>query len=50
MAMEGLRLPVSNGVIGNTIEESLKNLGRIAAPGMIETDEQILAIMVGKPT
>lgn len=50
MAMEGLRLPLSNGVIGNTIEESLKNIGRIAAPGMLETDEQILAIMIGKPT
>lgn len=50
MAMEGLRLPLSNGVIGNTIEESLKNIGRIAAPGMLETDEQILAIMVGKPS
>ncbi|HEY9070225.1 MAG TPA: L-serine ammonia-lyase, iron-sulfur-dependent, subunit alpha [Candidatus Ozemobacteraceae bacterium] len=50
MAMEGLRLPVSNGVIGTTIEESLKNIGRIAAPGMLETDEQILAIMVGKPS
>lgn len=50
MAMEGLRLPLSNGVIGNTIEESLRNIGRIAAPGMLETDEQILAIMVGKPS
>ena len=49
MAMNGLKLPVSNGVLGKTIEESLANIGLIAAPGMIQTDDQILSIMLGKP-
>ncbi len=49
MAMRGLRLPTTNGVLGDTLESSLANIGLIAAPGMIETDDQILAIMLGKP-
>ena len=49
MALEGVVLPPSNGVLGNTVEESLRNIGLVAAPGMVETDDQILAIMIGKP-
>jgi L-cysteine desulfidase len=49
MARQGLKLPTSNGVLGSTLEESLLNIGKIAAPGMIETDDQILSIMLGKP-
>lgn len=50
MAMKGLKLPTTNGVLGDSIESSLANIGRIAAPGMIQTDDQILAIMLGKPS
>ena len=50
MAIKGLRLPISNGVLGNCIESSLANIGRIATQGMIQTDEQILSIMLNKPT
>jgi L-cysteine desulfidase len=49
MAVRGLKLPTTNGVLGDCIESSLANIGLIAAPGMIETDDQILAIMLGKP-
>ncbi len=49
MAVRGLRLPTTNGVLGDDIESSLANIGLIAAPGMIETDDQILSIMLGKP-
>ena len=49
MAEKGLELPITNGVLGKDLETSLANIGRIAAPGMIETDDQILAIMLGKP-
>ncbi len=49
MAMKGLKLPITNGVLGDCIETSLANIGRIAAPGMVQTDDQILAIMLGKP-
>mgnify|MGYP003342538412 CR=1 FL=1 len=46
---KGLRLPTTNGVLGDDIETSLANIGRIASQGMVETDDQILAIMLGKP-
>ncbi len=49
MALKGLKLPITNGVLGDCIETSLANIGRIAAPGMVQTDDQILAIMLGKP-
>lgn len=49
MAVRGLRLPTTNGVLGENIESSLANIGLIAAPGMIETDDQILSIMLGRP-
>lgn len=49
MAMCGLKLPTTNGVLGEDLESSLANIGLIAAPGMIGTDDQILAIMLGKP-
>jgi len=49
MAMRGLRLPTTNGVLGENLESSLANIGLIAAPGMVETDDQILSIMLGKP-
>ena len=48
LAMRGVRLPNTNGVLGDTIEESLANVGRIAAPGMLDTDTQILGIMTGR--
>ncbi len=49
IACHGVTLPSTNGVLGDTIEESLRNVGRIAAPGMLPTDDQILEIMMGKP-
>ena len=49
MALKGLKLPITNGVLGDCIETSLANIGRIAAPGMVQTEDQILAIMLGKP-
>ena len=49
LAMHGLKLPTTNGVLGENLESSLANIGLIAAPGMVETDDQILAIMLGKP-
>jgi L-cysteine desulfidase len=48
-AKKGLRLPTTNGVLGDRLETSLANIGLIAAPGMLETDDQILAIMMGRP-
>jgi L-cysteine desulfidase len=48
LAMQGIGIPVSDGIVGADGQESLKNLGRIAAQGMRGTDEEILSIMQGK--
>lgn len=45
LAMEGLGIPVTDGIVGGSGLESLANLGRIASQGMISTDAEILAIM-----
>lgn len=49
LAFNGVEIPPSNGVIGYSIEQSLKNIGLVAYPGMIYTDSQILEIMINKP-
>ncbi|RCK81017.1 MAG: Inner membrane protein [Candidatus Ozemobacter sibiricus] len=49
LALHGICLPSTNGVVGATVEESLRNIGLVAAPGMVGTDAQILAIMTSKP-
>jgi L-cysteine desulfidase len=48
LAMQGIGIPVSDGIVGADGPESLRNLGRIAAQGMRGTDEEILSIMQGK--
>jgi len=45
LAMSGLGIPPSDGIVGNSGISSLANLGRIATKGMISTDDEILAIM-----
>lgn len=37
-----------DGIVGHSIEETIKNIGELAQAGMKETDEVILDIMVGK--
>ncbi|MDR1773997.1 MAG: L-serine ammonia-lyase, iron-sulfur-dependent, subunit alpha [Clostridioides sp.] len=38
-------VPSKNGIIGDTVEESIKNLGRVSDLGMSITDEVILDVM-----
>ncbi len=45
LALSGLGIPVSDGIVGATGPESLGNLGRIATRGMLSADAEILAIM-----
>jgi L-cysteine desulfidase len=44
-AMNGFIIPYGSGIVGYSPEESLRNMGRIASPGMLCTDEEILTIM-----
>jgi L-cysteine desulfidase len=48
LAMSGIGIPYSDGIVGRTGSESLSNLGKIATQGMIHTDKEILKIMKKK--
>jgi len=48
MAMNHVFIAKVHGINGNTPEETMKNMGRIASPGMIQTEETIVAIMQSK--
>ncbi|SHH01613.1 L-cysteine desulfidase family protein [Tepidibacter thalassicus] len=38
-------VPPLNGIVGNEVEESIKNLGKISSEGMTITDEVIIKVM-----
>ena len=48
LAMSGIGIPCSDGIVGKDGRASLENLGRIATRGMISADSEILAIMKEK--
>lgn len=48
LAMNGSIVPLDNGIVGLTCEDTIKNLGRVSFPGMHETDKVILETMVDK--
>lgn len=47
-AMQGIRLEAVHGICGKNPEETMRNMGRIANPGMAETEREILKIMEEK--
>lgn len=48
LALNGSMVPTDNGIVGPTCEDTIKNLGRVSSPGMVETDRVILQTMVEK--
>ncbi len=48
LALSGLGIPATDGIVGADGRASLVNLGRIAGPGMAATEPEILAIMSDK--
>ena len=48
LAMEGICIPESDGIIEKDIEKTIRNLGEIGSVGMQDTDNMILDIMVCK--
>ena len=50
LAMHGIGLEPAHGICGRTPEETMRNMGRIADPGMTETEREILRIMEEKET
>ena len=47
-AMHGVYIPSVHGVIGKTPEDTMRNMGRIASPGMVGTEETIVEILQEK--
>lgn len=48
LALDGIGIPASDGIVGADGSASLANMGRIAQRGMSATDREILAIMQEK--
>lgn len=48
MALAGVAIEDIHGINGRTPEETMRNMGRIASPGMVKTEETILDIMTEK--
>lgn len=47
-ALEGIAIGHSHGINGSSPEETMRNIGMIASPGMVETEKVILKIMTEK--
>ncbi len=47
-AMAGICIENLHGINGSTPEETMRNMGLIASPGMVKTEETILDIMKSK--
>ncbi|MBP7461505.1 MAG: serine dehydratase subunit alpha family protein [Candidatus Delongbacteria bacterium] len=47
-ALHGLDVKHTDGIIGLTPEQTMKNIGQLSTQGMIETDRTILKIMIEK--
>ncbi|KAB3525673.1 L-cysteine desulfidase family protein [Alkaliphilus serpentinus] len=48
LALENIIVPADNGIVAETVEQTIKNMGRIGTPGMVETDKEILDVMMEK--
>ncbi|GAA0743120.1 serine dehydratase subunit alpha family protein [Clostridium oceanicum] len=46
MALSNIAVPSSCGIASDSVENMMANVGKIAYPGMVETDKEILNIMV----
>lgn len=46
LALAGRRVPGSEGIVSDEVEQTVRNLGRLSKPGMVETDRTILSIMM----
>lgn len=48
MALEGTRVTKSDGIVADDVDQSIANLCELVSLGMVQTDEQILKIMLNK--
>ncbi|QNO16037.1 serine dehydratase subunit alpha family protein [Alkalicella caledoniensis] len=48
LALDDVIATPDNGIVTDSVEQTIKNLGRIGTPGMVETDREILEVMMEK--
>ena len=48
MALAGVSIGSIHGINGRTPEDTMRHMGRIASPGMVETEKTIVEIMEKK--
>ena len=48
MALSGIAISSKHGINGKTPEETMRNMGRIASPGMIGTEDVVMDILQSK--
>jgi len=48
LAQRNVVVPITNGIIANTVEGTVRNLGKVSNPGMLHTDKVIMEVMLGK--
>ncbi|MFW5888065.1 MAG: L-serine ammonia-lyase, iron-sulfur-dependent, subunit alpha, partial [Bacteriovoracia bacterium] len=48
MALDGLGPTLDDGIIGNSVEESIKNLSQVTLEGMLQVDPTLLKIFCSK--
>lgn len=48
LAVNGIIISQQDGIIGSTVEETIRNLGQLSMPGMAATGNTILSIMMEK--
>ncbi|MCY6370050.1 serine dehydratase subunit alpha family protein [Clostridium ganghwense] len=46
LSLKNIFIPNNSGIVANTVEETMKNIGKIASPGMLETNNVILDTML----
>jgi L-cysteine desulfidase len=47
-SLHGMRVRATDGIIAESPEQTMKNVGQLSTEGMVETDRTILAIMIEK--
>lgn len=48
LALKDIHIPKDSGIVGNTAEETMQNIGKIASPGMTKTNDVILDILINR--